>query len=133
MQLRQLTGQRGKINEAEELAAVLENGLRQVAVGTHRQAGTGPEKSRITPVGQRQTETLATLGEQRPVGKALVQLNSNALGVTVDVGADLQHRSLAIAARQGSEIRLWHHHRNLYRVPGEILEAKGEAHLLGKG
>ena len=55
------------------------------------------------------------------------------LRVAVDVGADLQDRCAAIAARQLRQVRLRHHDRNLDRPPGETLQAEHQPHLSGEG
>jgi hypothetical protein len=54
------------------------------------------------------------------------------LRVAVDIGADLQHRRLAIATGQRHQVGLGHDVGNHDRFPRRFLDAEGDAHLLGE-
>src|SRR5271167_796521 len=53
-------------------------------------------------------------------------------GIAVNVGADLQHRRLAVATGERSQIRLWHDVGNMHRGPGLVLEAEDQSDLLSE-
>lgn len=82
---------------------------------------------RIGPGGEPLGDQFQALGKQRRPGFFLFQAVRDQCCVTVDVGADLQHRSLAIAAGEGDQVRLGHHRRDQHRAPGQALEAQEQA------
>src|SRR5215468_10954997 len=63
---------------------------------------------------------------------AALDLGTDASRVAQDVGADLHDRDVAVAARQGHEIRLRHDRRLIDRAPAQSLQAEDQPDLLGE-
>ena len=90
------------------------------------------EQDRVSPLRQQADIELLTFGQQRRGCLLGFQAASDQRGIAVDVGANLQHRRLAVAAGQRGEIGLGHQWRDHHRTPGQLLEAQHQAGLLGK-
>ena len=62
-----------------------------------------------------------------------LELAQDDLRIAVDVGSDLHHRNLPIAAREGGQLRLRHDYGLVDGEPIEPLDAECDTDLLGKG
>ncbi|MNF79521.1 hypothetical protein D3C85_756720 [compost metagenome] len=90
------------------------------------------EHQRVGPLGEAGDIEFLAFGQQRRHGFFRLQTPGDQRGVAIDVGSDLQHRGLAVAAGQGGQIRFGHHRGDQHRAPGQLLEAQHQTRLLGK-
>jgi len=96
------------------------------------QAHRVEEQHRVSPLRQRRDNELLAFGEQCRRGLFRFEATRDQGGVAIDIRADLQHRRAPITAGQSGQVRLWHHRRNGYRAPRQLLEAQQKTRLLGE-
>jgi hypothetical protein len=105
--LRDLVGERAE----DEIDAALKERL----VRPHRGGGS---------------EALVSGRIQGRFWKSPLQFADDALGVAIDIGADLHHGGAAVAAGQRHQVRPRHDSRNQHRGPRNALHAEDQADFL---
>ena len=76
------------------------------------------------------TAKLSPYGIERGRRRDALQHARDQRRVAPDVGADLQHRRAPVAAGERDQVRLGHDHRDLHRLPRELLVGEHGADLL---
>ena len=131
-QLQELRGQDHaglrEVDARRHLLAVLDERL--VGEPAREEGRHDHHEARLAEAGESPGGRIVAVREQRRLGMQPLEHARDDLGVAVDIGADLQRRGAAIAARELGQIRLRHHDRDLYRAPGESLEAEDQPDLL---
>ena len=78
----------------------------------------------LLPRAEHHAEREAVVRKQRRLRMQAVDRARDQIGVAVDVGADLEHRGLAVSTGQRGKIGLRHQHRNEDRTPRQALHAE---------
>ncbi len=89
----------------------------------------GPEQRGVRPLREHAGHALEGQGIQHGLGLQVFQHVADEGRVAIDVGADLQERRAAVSARERHHVGLGRDARNDHRLPGQLLEAEGEADL----
>ena len=74
-------------------------------------------------------EALVSVRKQRRLRKTPLQFADDALGVAIDIGADLHHRGAAVASGHRHQVGPRHDSRNQHRGPRHVLQAEDQADL----
>ena len=101
-------------------------------LGLEHQAHRMLEQHRVGPLRDAGNIEFLAFGKQRRRGFFCFQTARDQRRVAINIGADLQHRGLAVATGEGGQIGFGHHRRDQYRMPGQLFEAEQQASLLSK-
>jgi hypothetical protein len=86
----------------------------------------------VGPHRARRADAFISLWKQRWFRKAPLQFAKDALGIAIDVGADLHHRGAPITSRHRHQIRPRHDSGDQDRCPFDVFQAEHKPHLLGE-
>ena len=107
---------------SHQLRTVLGESFRQrLRAEAERHADDRREQSAIEIERQGVRRARVAAAIEARLGKTALQLAQDQLRIAIDVGADLHHRRLAVAARQRCEIGLRHDHGNRHGPPRQAM------------